>query len=219
MGVFTLPEKGALKAYVRTQSHGVDVADWVSSACGINVTYDTEKPVWTYEGDSKVVASAFEELGRRILYQRVTFEKASPSVVSMVRNRVIRLRIGTPQLSITTKPDIFKNDRHEKPTKMTVFVVALPSRAYAFSEAACEVQALLDRFTVTVWRPTSRMEVFEEDDARRAFVEKHGIASVSRLRADGTAVMLGSAESIACGIEELGNTGVIVRKVVDKTAK
>lgn len=212
MGLIKVPAEGALRSYVRTPEHGRAVASWVSDSCSVEVSYDAEQSGWVHEGDARVVTSAIEELGRRALYQRLVFDKASPIVIGAIRNRVVRLRAGTPALSITTKPDIFKVAKFEKPTSVTVWVVGLPPNAYAFSEAACEMHGLLERFTVTVWRPTARTELFEDDDSRHAFADKHGIASLSRLRNDGTVAMFGTAESIACATEDLGKTGMVVRK-------
>ena len=216
MGFFKVPTSGPLRSYVRTAAHGAEVAAWVTKSCNVELCFDEKEFGWRHDGESGVVAAALLEIGRRVLYQRIDFEKADPTVIGAIRNRVLRLRAGTPALSITTKPDVTKLHKTDESSPVTVWIVALPGNAYQFSEAAGEMHGLRDRFTVTVWLPMAGKNLFQDDKDRRAFSEKHGVASLSRPRKDGTVIMFGSAENIACAVEELGNTGVVVRKAAKK---
>lgn len=209
MAALCAPRLKPLKTFVKTAAHGAAVATWVTRHSGVEVTYDASRKGWAHDGDEAAVLEALTEVSHRMLYHRVDMYELSTLTVAALRRRLSHWRVHNPDVSVYTWPDTRGADAPLP--KLSVWVVALPSSAYPFAEAASEFQGLCDRFTAVVWAPHDACAALE-GNAGAAFVKEHGLGGMSRRRENGTYLMFGTTESVMFALEALAGTGRIVRK-------
>lgn len=197
----------ALRAYVRTRAHGSSSARWVSAHLGLPVTHDFEARCWRHAdlGDAARVRAALEELSLRILATRYEFREAKPLLAEGVRARMLCWRDVAPELCICSSPNVMRVDGC--PVPLRVAVMAMPGDAYLFTEAAAEMEGLLRRFTVLVWRPRAGAPLPEARELERM----HGVAVAER-GADGDLTLSGSKEAVFTAVEAMGAAGNVVRE-------